>query len=53
MSKAFTRDENEGPEIPDVPPTASLIAPGEKNYITAQGAQKLRDELQRWRVRWG
>jgi transcription elongation factor GreB len=47
MSKAFTRDENEGPEIPDVPPTASLIAPGEKNYITAQGAQKLRDELQR------
>jgi transcription elongation factor GreB len=47
MSKAFTRDENEGPEIPDVPPTASLIGPGEKNYITAQGAQKLRDELQR------
>jgi len=47
MSKAFTRDENEGPEIPDVPPTASLIAPGEKNYITAQGAQNLRDELQR------
>ena len=47
MSKAFTRDENEGPEIPDIPPTASLIAPGEKNYITAQGARKLRDELQR------
>jgi transcription elongation factor GreB len=47
MSKAFTRDENEGPEIPDVPPTASLIGAGEKNYITALGAQKLRDELQR------
>jgi transcription elongation factor GreB len=47
MSKAFTRDENEGPEIPDIPPTASLIAPGEKNYITAQGARKLGDELQR------
>ena len=47
MSKAFTRDENEGPEIPDVPPTASLLAPGVKNYITPAGAQKLRDELQR------
>ncbi|MEY2529349.1 MAG: transcription elongation factor GreB [Verrucomicrobiota bacterium] len=46
MSKAFTRDENEGPEIPDVPPTASLIAPGAKNYITPKGAQRLRDELQ-------
>ena len=47
MSKAFTRDENEGPEIPDVPPTASVLSPGSKNYITAQGAQKLRDELQK------
>ena len=47
MSKAFTRNENEGPEIPDVPPTPSLLAPGAKNYITAAGAQKLRDELQR------
>jgi transcription elongation factor GreB len=44
MSKAFTRDENEGPDIPDVGPTASLIAPGAKNYITAGGAQKLRAE---------
>jgi transcription elongation factor GreB len=47
MSKAFTRDENEGPEIPDVPPPASLLAPGAKNYITPGGAQKLRDELRR------
>ena len=47
MSKAFTRDENEGPEIPDVPPPASVLAPGAKNYITPRGAQKLRDELQR------
>ena len=46
MSKAFTRDENEGPEIPELPPTSSVLAPGAKNYITAQGAQKLRDELQ-------
>ena len=47
MSKAFTRDENEGPEIPDVPPTASVLSPGSKNYITPQGAQKLRNELQK------
>jgi transcription elongation factor GreB len=47
VSKAFTRDENEGPEVPDVPPTPSLLGPGAKNYITPQGAQKLRDELQR------
>ena len=47
MSKAFTRDENEGPEIPDLLPTASSLGPGAKNYITPQGAQKLRDELQR------
>jgi transcription elongation factor GreB len=47
MSKAFTRDENEGPDIPDVVHTASVLAPGAKNYITPGGAQKLRDELQR------
>jgi transcription elongation factor GreB len=47
MSKAFTRDENEGPEIPDLLPTASPLASGAKNYITPQGAQKLRDELER------
>jgi transcription elongation factor GreB len=47
MSKAFTRDENEGPEIPDVPPTASVLTPGTKNYITPEGAEKLRTELQR------
>jgi len=46
VSKAFTRDENEGPEDPDVLPTPSSLSPGTKNYITPQGAQKLRDELQ-------
>jgi len=47
VSKAFTRDENEGPEVPDVVPTASLLAAGAKNYLTPAGAQKLREELQR------
>lgn len=45
MSKAFTREENEGPDIPDLPPLTSTLAPGAKNYITAAGAGKLRDEL--------
>jgi transcription elongation factor GreB len=47
MSKAFTREENDGPDIPDLPPLSSALAPGAKNYITAAGAQKLREELQR------
>lgn len=47
MSKAFTRDENEGPDIPDIVPTAPVLAPGARNYMTPGGAQKLRDELQK------
>jgi transcription elongation factor GreB len=47
MSKAFTREENDGRDIPDLPPLSSALAPGARNYITAAGAQKLRDELQR------
>jgi len=47
MSKAFTREENDGPDIPDLPPPISALALGAKNYITAAGAQKLRDDLRR------
>jgi transcription elongation factor GreB len=47
MSKAFTREETDGPDIPDLPPLGSALSPGARNYITAAGAQKLRDELQR------
>ena len=47
MSKAFTREDDNGPELPDLPPLTSALAPGAKNYITPAGAQKLRDELQR------
>src|SRR5204863_2686185 len=47
MSKAFTRDENEGPEIPDVIAPPSILAPGAKNYITPEGAEKLSEELKR------
>lgn len=46
MSKAFTREE----DIPD--PTvarrpASVLPPGAKNYLTADGARRLRAELSR------
>lgn len=47
MSKAFTREENDGPDIPDLPPLNSALAPGAKNYMTAGGAEKLRIELQK------
>jgi transcription elongation factor GreB len=47
MSKAFTREDDNAPELPDLPPFTSTLAPGAKNYITPAGAQKLRDELQR------
>jgi len=47
VSKAFTRDENEGPEGPDILPASSSLIAGSKNYITPQGAEKLREELQR------
>ena len=47
MSKAFTREDDNAPELPDLPPLASTLAPGAKNYITPAGAQRLRDELQR------
>jgi transcription elongation factor GreB len=45
MSKAFTREENDGPDIPDLPPLVSALAPGAKNYMTPAGAQRLRDDL--------
>lgn len=45
MSRAFVRDSDDHPEppparhVPDLPP-------GTRNYLTAAGAQRLRDELQ-------
>ncbi len=45
MSKAFTRDENEGPDAEELAPLASPLPPGATNYITRAGADRLRDEL--------
>jgi transcription elongation factor GreB len=46
MSKAFTR-ENDSEELPAAPRRSSPLPPGAKNYLTADGAQRLRGELQR------
>jgi transcription elongation factor GreB len=45
MSKAFTREENEGPDVPELPPLISALPPGAKNYMTRAGADRLREEL--------
>lgn len=47
MSKAFTREENEGPEMEALAPLASALPPGAINYITAKGAEDLRAERAR------
>jgi transcription elongation factor GreB len=44
MSKAFLR-ESDYPDPSDPPPAIPTLAPGTKNYLTAGGAQELRDEL--------
>jgi transcription elongation factor GreB len=47
MSKAFTREENEGPDLPDLPPNVSVLPEGARNYMTRAGADRLRTELAR------
>jgi transcription elongation factor GreB len=45
MSKAFTREENEGPDGPELRPLVSTLPAGAKNYMTRGGADRLREEL--------
>jgi len=47
VSKAFTRESDDAPEIPVRPRRVSPLPPGAKNYLTTSGAQRLRDELDR------
>ena len=47
MSKAFTREEADGPNIPELPPLASTLPLGAKNYMTPDGAALLHEELVR------
>lgn len=46
MSKAFTRESDDAPERPVVQRPASLLPPGAKNYLTPDGALRLRRELE-------
>ena len=45
MSKAFTREDVDPPERSGRLRTASGLPPGAVNYISARGAQRLRNEL--------
>ena len=47
MSKAFTRESDDGPDLPAVPRQPSPLPPGAKNYLTPEGARRLREELDR------
>ena len=46
MSKAFVR-ESDSDDLPELPPTPSPLPPGAKNYFTAGGVARIRDELAR------
>jgi transcription elongation factor GreB len=46
MSKAFTRESDELAAEPGAARPISTLPPGVKNYMTSEGAQRLRDELE-------
>ena len=47
MSKAFTRESDDLPEPPARPRPPAPLPPGAKNYLTPDGARRLREELER------
>ena len=47
MSKAFTRESDDLPDRPTLPPLPSLLPPGVKNYLTPDGALRLQEELKK------
>ena len=47
MSKAFTRESDDLPDVPVVARQRSPLSPGAKNYLTRDGARRLREELDR------
>ena len=47
MSKAFTKESDEGPFDEVIPEPKDLLPPGAKNYVTPEGAEALRAELKR------
>ena len=49
MSRAFVKEDVDPPERSGRKRSASGLPPGATNYITARGAKRLRDELQKLR----
>jgi len=47
MSKAFTKESDEGPLDEIIAEPKDLLPPGAKNYVTPEGAEALRGELKR------
>jgi transcription elongation factor GreB len=47
MSKAFTRESDDEQDEPSLPRASALLPPGTKNYLTADGAERMRRELER------
>ena len=47
MSKAFTRESDDLPDVPVVARQRSPLPPGVKNYLTPDGAGRLHEELDR------
>lgn len=45
MSKAFTRESDDAPDLPSTIPMAAPLPPGARNYMTVDGAERLRQEL--------
>lgn len=45
MSKAFTREDDNAPDLPLPLRPASTLPPGAPNYVTPDGAQRLRARL--------
>ena len=50
MSRAFVKEDLDPPERSGRKRSASGLPPGATNYITARGAKRLRDELQKLRA---
>ena len=50
MSRAFIKEDVDPPERSGRKRSASGLPPGAMNYITARGANRLRDELQKLRT---
>jgi transcription elongation factor GreB len=49
MSKAFTREDDTS-DTPALPPLVSPLPPGARNFLTPEGAERLRAELENLRA---